>query len=75
MTTIETATYRTEHWRADIQVAELESGKFQGMVLLLHEGRPISEQAVHRTGDVSDTQEGALVEAKVLANRMLGELW
>ncbi|HJV81158.1 hypothetical protein [Noviherbaspirillum sp.] len=71
---METATYRKVHWRADIQVDELASGKFQGMVLLLHDGRPTSEQVVHRTVDVFDTQEGALVEAKVLANRMLGEL-
>lgn len=71
---METVSYQKGKWRADVQVDELASGKFQGLVLLLHEGRSASEQVVHRTVDVFDTPEGATEEAKILANRVLGEL-
>ncbi|HJV86106.1 MAG TPA: hypothetical protein VJ698_11595 [Noviherbaspirillum sp.] len=71
---METVSYHKGKWRADIQVDELASGKFQGLVLLLHEEGPQSEQVVHRTVDVFDSPQGAIEEAKVLANRMLGEL-
>lgn len=68
------ATYHKGTWKAEVDVEELASGKFQGIVLLFHEGGPSSEQILHRTFDVSDTVEGALAEAKVLANRVLGDL-
>lgn len=54
---------------------ELGSGKFQGVVLLFHEGSPAHEQQImHRTVDVSDTFEAALLEAKLLAHHFLGNL-
>lgn len=69
------ATYHKGHWKTEVDVEELASGKFQGLVLVLHEGGGKSgEQVVHRTVDVFDTEEGALAEAKVLAQHILGEL-
>jgi hypothetical protein len=70
------ATYHQGHWRAEVTVDELASGKFQGIVLLLHEGEPTHEheQVVHRTVNVSDTVDGALAEANVLARHVLGNL-
>lgn len=56
-------------------VEELASGKFQGVVMLVHEdGASYGQQAMHRTIDVSDAADAALAEAKVLANHLLGNL-
>lgn len=71
---MEVVTYHKGTWKAEVHVEELASGKFQGIVLLFHEGGPSSEQILHRTIDVSDTVDGALAEAKVLASRVLDEL-
>lgn len=70
------ATYHKGHWRADVDFEELSSGKFQGLVLLFHEGGSSVEkqQIVHRTVNVSDTIDGALEEAKNLAHHILGDL-
>jgi hypothetical protein len=68
------AMYQKGNWKAQVGVEELASGKFQGIVLLLHEGSPSTEQIEHRTVDVNDTIDGALAEAKVLAQRVLGNL-
>ena len=69
------ATYHKGKWKAEVDFEELESGKFQGVVLLFHEGGPSHEQQImHRVVDVSDTVDGALTEAKVLANHLLGNL-
>jgi hypothetical protein len=70
-----TQSYRKGKWRADVDVEELASGKFQGVVLLFHEGGPAYEQQImHRVVDVSDTIDAALVEAKTLAHHLLGNL-
>ncbi len=69
------ATYQNGKWRAEVDFEELASGKFQGIVLLFHEGGPSYEQQVmHRVVDVSDTVDGALAEAKMLAHHLLGNL-
>lgn len=67
-------TYQKGHWKTDVDFEELASGKFQGIVLLFHEGGASSEQIWHRTVDVFDTSDGALAEAKVLAQHILGNL-
>lgn len=46
----------------------------QGIVLLFHEGSESPQQIEHRTIDVSDTTEGALEEAKVLAQHVLADM-
>lgn len=66
--------FQKGNWKAEASVEELASGKYQGMVALLREDRPSDRQIEHRTIDVSDTFEGALEEAKVLAQHVLGEL-
>lgn len=70
------ATCQKGHWKTEYDVDELASGKFQGIVMLLHEGEPTHEceQVVHRTANLSDTRDGALTEAKVLARHMLGNV-
>lgn len=68
------ATYHKGTWKAEVGVEELASGKFQGIVYLFHEGSPSTEQILHRAVDVSDTADGALAEANVLAQRVLGNL-
>jgi hypothetical protein len=69
------ATYHKGQWRADVDVEELASGKFEGIVLLFHEGEGAArEQVVHRTVDAFDTADGALAEAKILAHRILGDV-
>lgn len=67
-------TYHKENWKAEVSVEELANGKFQGIVSLLREDRPSSEQIERRTLDVSDTFDGALEEAKVLAQHVLHSL-
>jgi len=67
-------TYHKGNWKAEVSVEELASGKFQGIVSLLREDQPSTEQIERRTPDVSDTFDGALAEAKVLAQRVLGNL-
>lgn len=67
--------YRKGNWRASVDAEELASGKFQGVVLLFHEGGPAHEQQImHRARDIADTFDGALEEAKVLAHHLLGNL-
>lgn len=69
------ATYHKGKWKTDVDVEELASGKFQGIVMLFHEDGPAYEQQImHRTVDVFDTADGALTEAKVLAHHLLGNL-
>ena len=68
---METSTYRKGTWKAEAHAEELASGKFQGIVLLFNENGNTGEQILHRALDVSDTPEGALEEAKVLAQRVL----
>ncbi|OGB25717.1 MAG: hypothetical protein A3I66_04870 [Burkholderiales bacterium RIFCSPLOWO2_02_FULL_57_36] len=68
------ATYEKGKWRAEASFEELASGKYQGIVLLFHEGGPAHEQVVHRAVDVSDTVDGALAEAKILARHILSDL-
>lgn len=68
------ATYHSGTWRAEVGAEELASGKYQGIVLLFHEGSPSDRQIEHRTVDVSDTPEGAVEEASVLAQHLLGTL-
>jgi hypothetical protein len=67
-------TYHKGNWKAEVSVEELASGKFQGIVSLLREDRPSTEQIERRTLDISDTFDGALEEAKVLAQHVLGNL-
>ena len=72
---MENQTYRKGTWRAEVDAEELASGKFQGVVLLFHEGGPAHEQQImHRAKDISDSFDGALQEAKVLAHHVLGDL-
>lgn len=71
---METHVYEKGKWKAEVHAEELASGKFQGVVLLFHEGGSSKEQILHRAVDVSDTPEGALEEGTVLAQRVLGEL-
>lgn len=67
--------YHKGKWRTDVDFEELASGKFQGLVLLFHEGGSvIKEPVVHRTVNVSDTVDGALEEAKSLAHHILGDM-
>lgn len=68
------ATYHKGNWKAEVSVEEVECGKFQGVVSLLREDRTSSEQIERRTVDISDTFEGALEEAKVLAQHVLGSM-
>lgn len=70
---METVTYQKGKWKAEVRAEELATGKFQGVVLLFHEGGPSSEQIERRAREDSDTLEDALTEAKVLARRVLGE--
>jgi len=60
--------------KAEVDVEELAGGKFQGVVMVFHEGGEASEQIQRRTADVFDTMEGALAEARVLAHHILGDL-
>ena len=66
--------YQKGHWKTEIRAEELASGKFQGIVLLFHEGGSSSEQILHRTADTFDTTDGALAEATVLAQRILDQM-
>lgn len=68
------ATYHKGHWKAEVDFEELASGKFQSVVLLFNEEGSDHEQIMHRVLDVSDTVDGALAEAQVLAHRILGHL-
>ncbi len=69
------ATYHSGKWKAQVDYEELASGKYQGVVLLFHEGGPAHEQQImHRAVNVSDTRDGALAEAKDLAHHLLGNL-
>lgn len=68
---METVTYQKGNWKAEVHAEELASGKFQGIVLLFHEGGPSSEQILRRARNDSDTPEEALEEAKVLAREIL----
>ena len=68
------ASYQKGTWKTDIDVEEVDCGKYQGLVLLFHEGGESSEQIRHRTVDTFDTTEGAIAEAKLLAHRILGDL-
>lgn len=56
---METVSYQKGTWKAEAHAEELASGKFQGVVLLFHEGGPSTEQIMHRAMDVSYTVEGA----------------
>jgi hypothetical protein len=67
-------TYYKGTWKAETHVEELASGKFQGVVLLFNQKGESKEQIMHRALDVSDTIDGALAEANVLAKRILDEL-
>lgn len=68
------APYHKGHWKAEVDFEELASGKFQGVVLLFNEEGNDHEQILRRAIDVSDTVDGALAEARVLAHRILGHL-
>lgn len=68
------ATYQKGTWKAEVGAEELASGKYRGVVQLFHEGKPSSEQIQHRTVDDFDTVEGAVEEASVLAQHILGNL-
>jgi len=68
---METVTYQKGHWKAEVHAEELASGKYQGIVLLFHEGGESSEQILRRARNDSDTPEEALEEAKVLAREIL----
>jgi hypothetical protein len=68
-------TYHKGKWKAEVDAEEFSSGKFQGVVLLFHEGEPAPKHQIeHRVTEISDTFEGALQEAKVLAHHLLGNL-
>jgi hypothetical protein len=67
-------TYRKASWRAEVGAEELPSGKFQGLVLMFHDDAPSKPRAEHRTVDVFDTTDGAVEEAAVLAQHVLGNL-
>ncbi|HYD62660.1 MAG TPA: hypothetical protein VEC35_20055 [Noviherbaspirillum sp.] len=68
---METVTYQSGTWKAEAHAEELASGKFQGVVLLFNDQGSSTEQIMHRAIDVSDTPDGALEEAKALAQRVL----
>lgn len=68
---MQTVTYQKGHWKAEMHAEELASGKYQGVVLLFHEGGASSEQILRRARDDSDTPEEALEEAKLLAREIL----
>ena len=68
------ASYQKGNWKAEVSVEEVSCGKYQGKVSLLRQDRPSSEQIERRTADTSDTFDGALTEAKVLAQHVLGNL-
>ncbi|TFW09716.1 hypothetical protein E4K72_04565 [Oxalobacteraceae bacterium OM1] len=68
------ASYHKGTWRADVGAEELASGKYQGIVLLIREGKPQHDQIEHRTIDLLDTPEEAVEEASVLAQHLLGTL-
>lgn len=69
------ASYHKGKWKADVGVEELASGKFQGIVMLVHEdGASYGRQTMHRAIDVSETVDAALAEAKVLAHHLLDNL-
>lgn len=70
---METTTYQKGNWKAEARAEELANGKFQGVVLFFHEGGSSTEQILRRAREDSDTLEGALEEAKVLARRILDE--
>jgi hypothetical protein len=67
-------TYEKGTWRAEVDIEEHADGKFQGLVVLFQNGKPASGPAVQRPVDVSDTPDGALTEARLLAHRILGDL-
>lgn len=68
---MDTVTYQRGHWKAEAHAEELASGKYQGVVLLFHEGGESTEQILRRAQNDSDTPEEALEEAKVLARTIL----
>lgn len=70
------ATYHKGNWKAEVDFEELASGKFQGIVLLFHEGGASvdKQQILHRTVNISDTVDGALEEGKNLAHHLLGDM-
>lgn len=71
---METVTYQKGTWKAETHAEELAGGKYQGVVLLFHEGEASGEQILRRTIDASDSVGGALAEARGLAIRLLDEL-
>lgn len=70
------AIYHKGNWKAEVDFEELASGKFQGIVLLFHEGGTSvdKQQILHRTVNISDTVDGALEEGKNLAHHLLGDM-
>lgn len=66
--------YEKGTWRAEVDVEEHADGKFQGLVVVFQNGKPASGPAVQRPIDVSDSRDGALTEARLLAHRILGDL-
>lgn len=68
------ASFHKGTWRAEVRVEEVSCGKFQGVVSLFREGQASTEQIERRTVNTSDSEEGALTEAKVLAEKALHDL-
>ncbi|RJG07875.1 hypothetical protein D3870_06195 [Noviherbaspirillum cavernae] len=56
---------------AEVDILELEDGKFQGVVLITRNHGSSSKQSQHTVQVVSDTPAEALEEAKALAHRLL----
>ena len=67
-------TYTKEAWRAEADIQRLDSGKFQGVVLITHMDGRERDEAPHVVDTLCDSPEEALEEAKALAHRLMAAL-
>jgi len=67
-------TYTKESWRAEADIQRLDSGKYQGVVLITRISGREQDETPHLVHALCDSPEEALEEAKALAHRLLATL-
>lgn len=65
--------YTKENWRAEVDIRQLPSGRFQGLVLIHDMGSDQDDPSPHTVNSITDTAAEALEEAKALAHRLLAD--
>jgi hypothetical protein len=66
--------YTKADWVAQVDIQELEDGRFRGIVLMSHEKNGRADEAEHTVEAPSDSPEQALEQAKALAHRLLADV-